>query len=122
LLNRKILLAPFLAVALVMSLATAVTYLPASPQASLQNSFSPESSPHPYYNITPSTGSASIQTPVPSPAPAATPTTVPASTTASVNLLPILSVVAAVVLGIVAALAFFSERGLKKELGDAQLK
>ena len=122
--NGKMLLAPILAVALVLSLAGAVSYLPTGPQASTQNQPSPEPSPAQYFNGTPavpgpSAGSYNVGTPIPSPAATATPMTGLATNTSS-DSLTILAVAAAVVLGIVAALVFFSERSLRKVLGDAQ--
>jgi hypothetical protein len=110
-------LAPILAVALVLSLAAAVSYLPFLPQASPQNQPSAEPTPNVYYNVTPSVPSPSAGSyNVGTPAPTSAPTAVPLSGIASVNLLPALSIAAAVVLGAVAALLFFSEKGLKKEL------
>jgi hypothetical protein len=109
------LLAPILAVALVLSLAAAVSYLPSSHQ----NQPSAEPTPSVYYNVTPSVpspsaGSYNVATPAPTSA--AAPTPVPLSGITSVNLLPALSVAAAIILGIVAALLLFSEKSLKKEL------
>ena len=111
-------LAPILAIALVLSLAAAVSYLPSLPQASSQNQPSAEPTPNVCYNVTPSvpspsTGSYNIATPAPT---SAAPTSAPLSGISSVNLLPAVSVAAAVILGVVAVLLFFSEKSLKKEL------
>ncbi|MGA2387136.1 MAG: hypothetical protein ABSG33_11480 [Candidatus Bathyarchaeia archaeon] len=121
------LIAPILAVALVLSLAAAVSYLPVSSQVALQNKPSAALTPTPsqkYSNVTPGTSSSSAgsyttATPAPTSAapPIAAPTTVPSNATTSINIIPFLSVAAAVVLGVVAALLFFSEKSLKKELG-----
>jgi len=120
--NSKILLAPILAVALILSLAAAVSYLPSTPQPSFHNQLSAEPTPNVYSNVTPSVPNPSaptynIGTPVPAPTSATPPTAVPLSGITSVNLITALSVAVAVILGIVAALVFFSERSLKKELG-----
>jgi hypothetical protein len=119
LLNRKMVLAPILAVALVLSLAVAVSYLPSLPQATPQNQPSAVPTPNVYYNVTPSNpspsgGSYNVATPAPT---SAASTAAPLSGIASFDLLPALSVAAALILGIVAALLFFSEKSLKKELG-----
>jgi hypothetical protein len=115
------LLAPFLAVALVISLAAAVSYLPVSPQASTQNLPSDLSTPLPQYNAVPSVpnpseGIYSAATPAPAPVPSTAPTAVPESGKAPFNWLPILSITVAIILGIVAAIALVSEKNLKKEL------
>lgn len=129
-LNKKVLIAPILAVALVLSLAAAVSYLPVSSQVALQNKPSAASTSTPsqkYFNVTPGTssnsaGSYNTATPAPTTAtpPLAASTAAPSSATNSINFVPYLSVAAAVVLGVVAALLFFSEKSLKKEL-DADL-
>ena len=137
------LLAPFLAVALVLSLAAAVSYLPVSPEASLQKQSFPEASlsNYSYAAAAPtanpesgtsgvaspssSYGSVSAATPLPStaPIPAATaapaPTAIPESGTTSVNVLPALSIIVAIFIGAIAALVFFSEKSLKKEIGQS---
>jgi hypothetical protein len=118
--NSKMLLAPILAVALVLSLAAAVSYLPSGPQASSPNQPTPQPSTTINWNATPqvpspTAGSYNVATPAPTSTTPSTP--VPLSGTTSVNLVPALSIAAAVILGIVAALVFFSERSLKKELG-----
>ena len=79
LLNRKMLLAPILAVALVLSLAAAVSYLPAGPQASTQMQPSPEPTPaQNFIPTTPATPSPTgsyyyVGTPAPTTAATATP-------------------------------------------------
>jgi len=118
--NSKILLAPILAVALILSLAAAVSYLPSTPQPSLHNQLSAEPTPNVYSNVTPSVPNPSAPTyniETPAPTSLTPPTATPLSGITSVNLIPALSVGVAVILGIVAALVFFSERSLKKELG-----
>ena len=118
--NSKILIAPILAVALILSLAAAVSYLPSTPQPSFHNQLSAEPTPNVYSNVTPSVPNPSAPTyniATPAPTSLTPPTATPLSGITSVNLIPALSVVVAVVLGIVAALVFFSERSLKKELG-----
>jgi hypothetical protein len=113
------LLAPFLAVALILSLAAAVNVLPASPQNKPSNP-----TPSVYFNAFPpapsnSAGSYNMATPAPTALPSTAPTAIPQSLTSSVNLLPILSIAAAIVVGVVSALLFFSEKSLKKELSKA---
>jgi len=135
------LLAPILAVALVFSIAVAVTYLPTGPQPATQNQPSPEPTPANYYNVTApipsptanfSTGSIAITTPAPTVVPAAPtvvqaapttpPTAIPATGLGNTNnvYFPILSIIAALIIGVVAALLLFSERNLKKELGNEE--
>lgn len=115
------LLAPVLAVALVLSIATAVSFLPAEPQTSTDNKLLPKSLPIPYFPPAPSSsaGAYTAQTPVPSTlTPAATPypTAAPMATTSSINLFPFIAAAAAIVIGIIAAVTLFSERSLKKDL------
>ena len=94
LLNRKMLIAPILAITLALLLAGSVSYLP-------QNASQTQLIPHPtsYPN----------GTPPPAPQMAAS---------ASGNVFPILFGVAAVLVGVVAAFLLFSEKKLKKEIGD----
>lgn len=113
------LLAPFLAVALVLSLAAVVSVLPAAPQNKPSNP-----TPSVHFNVFPtvpsnSAGSYNMATPAPTELPSTAPTAIPESLTSSVNLIPILSVVAAIVVGVVSALLLFSEKSLKKELSKA---
>ncbi|MGO8806104.1 MAG: hypothetical protein ACLQO7_05810 [Candidatus Bathyarchaeia archaeon] len=119
-LNRKMLLAPFLAVALVLSLSVAVSVLPASPQNKPSNP-----TPSVNFNAFPpapssSAGSYGMAAPAPTALPSTAPTAIPESLKSSVDLIPIISVAAAIVVGVVSALLFFSERSLKKELGDSE--
>lgn len=126
LLNKKMLVAPILAVALVLSIAAAVSYLPVSPQAGPVSQPSPEPTPAIYWNFTPaaptsSPGSYNMRTQTAAPGSTSQPATpeptaVPASLSTSINYLPVLSVIAAIAIGVVAALVLFSEKSLKKEL------
>jgi hypothetical protein len=97
--NRKILLAPVLAIALAFLLAGAVSFLP-------QNAS--QSQPTPQLTSIPG----SIMTPLP--------TSIPMAQTASPlnGLAPILFAVAAVLVGAVAACLLFSEKNLKKEISQ----
>jgi len=125
LLNRKMLLAPFLAVALVLSLAAAVSYLPVSPQSTPQNLSSALSTPSPRFNAFPAVPNPTAgiySTATSPPVPSTAPTAVPESGTASLNWVPILSVAATTILGIVAALSLFSEKSLNKELDGTEQK
>ncbi len=56
-LNKKMLIAPILAVALVLSLAAAVSYLPLSAQTALQNQSSASPTPAPNFVVTPASPS-----------------------------------------------------------------
>jgi hypothetical protein len=122
------LLASILAVALALSLVGTTYYFP-SGQAS-QPAPQTTSIPVPYPSTAPVSSTASSMpaltaTPMPTSAPSAsvpsyapvlTSTPVPASVTGeSVNLIPVLSVVAAIVIAIVAVLLLFSERDIKSE-------
>jgi hypothetical protein len=103
LLNKKMLLAPVLAIALAFLLVGATSYFPQSRQA-MQSSPSPQPTGAPF--------------PIPSAAPstAPTPSIVPQTATGESSiLLPVLSVVAAIVVAIIAVLLLFSERDLKLE-------
>jgi len=135
--NKKMLIAPILAVALVLSLTAAVSYLPLSPQATPQvapkNQLSTASTPAPtsqpgsmsYMN---SSGASRTQIPVPAPTLGASPTQPPvpaptaapasASITQTVYFLPVLFVTVAVVLGVVAVQVLFREKDLRKELNS----
>jgi hypothetical protein len=94
--KKKMLLAPILAIALAFLLAGAVSFLP-------QNASSGQPSPQP------TSFSGSTMPPLP--------TTAPVSQGVSNgNIVPILFIVAAIVVGIVAALLLFSEKNLKKEI------
>ena len=100
LLNKKMYLAPVLAIALALSLLGATYYFPSgqASQSSPTSQTAPIPAPYPY-------GAAS---PVPSTLPA------PASVTGeSINLIPELSVAAALVVAIIAVLLLFSEKDLK---------
>jgi hypothetical protein len=98
-LNKKMLLAPILAVTLALMLAGSVSFLP---QTSSHNQ------PLPY---------PTSYDPMPTPLPTSPPV---AQATASLsgNLVSILFTVAALVVGVVAACLLFSERSLKKELSQ----
>ena len=125
--NKKILIAPILAVALVLSLTAAVSYLPLSSQTAHtvtpKNTLSSASTPAPtsqpgamYSTSTNSSVASPTQPPVPAPTTAAT----PASVTQTVYFLPALFVIIAVVLGVVAVQVLFRERGLRKELNSEE--
>jgi hypothetical protein len=124
-LNKKMLIAPILAVALVLSLTAAVSYLPLSPQATPQaapknqpstvSTPAPTSQPGFMYSMN-STGAPPTQIPVP--APTATTPPAPASVVQTAYFLPVLFVTVAVVLGIVAVQVLFREKELKKELNS----
>ena len=125
--NKKVLIAPILAVALVLSLTAAVSYLPLSPQATPQvapkNQLSTSSTPAPtsqpgamYTTSKNSSAASPTQPPVPAP----TTTATPASVTQTVYFLPVLFVIVAVVLGVVAVQVLFREKALKKELSEGE--
>ena len=95
LLNKKMLLAPVLAITLALLLAGAVSFLP---QAILQG------------QPTPQPTSGSLQTPLPTTAVAL------ATSTSYGGLLTIVFAVAAIIVGIVAAFLFLSEKKIKKEI------
>ena len=131
--NKKMLIAPILAVALVLSLTAAVSYLPLSPQAAPQkqpstvstpaSTSTPKSTPPSY-----SAGASSTQMPSPAAAPTvaptasptAAPTAVPAVVSQPAYFLPVLFVIAAVVLGVVAVQVLFREKELGKELSEGE--
>ena len=125
-LKKKMLIAPILAIAIVLSLTAAVSYLPLSPQTALQNQPSTVSTPAPTNQFGPmystnssgapvnSSGASPTQIPVP--APAATAAPAPASITQTVYFLPVLFVIVAVVLGIVCVQVLFREKELQKDL------
>jgi hypothetical protein len=120
-LNKKMLIAPILAVALVLLLTGAINYLPLSTQTAPKSQSSTVSTPAPtsqpgFMYSTNSSGASPSQSPVP--APAATAPPAPASVTQTVFFLPVLFVVVAVVLGIVAVQVLFREKELKKELNS----
>jgi hypothetical protein len=108
LLNKKMLLAPILAIALALSLFGATYYFPQTGQAT-QSSTIPQATPIPTpFPSTASPGFAAV--------PAPTSTAVPASVTGeSSNLIPLLSVVSAIVIAVIAVLLLFSERDRKLE-------
>jgi len=95
LLNKKLLVAPILAIVLAFLLAGSVGFLP-------ENSSPSQFSPQP--------------TSVPSSVPL--PTTEVGMTSESSIAVPILFVVAAIVVGIVAAFLLFSEKSLKKAMSE----
>ena len=98
LIKKKMLLAPVLAVALAFLLAGSVSFLP-------QNA--PQGQPIPQPTSAPN----STMPPMP--------TTVPAPQSTSFNgISPILFAVAAVIVGIVTALLFFSEKKVNKEIDN----
>ena len=124
-LNKKMLIAPILAVALVLSLTAAISYLPLSPQAAPQNQPSAVSAPAPTSTPKPtlpsySAGASSTQMPSPAAAPTTAPTAVPAVVSAPANFLPVLFVIVAVMLGVVAVQVLFREKELKKELSKGE--
>lgn len=101
LLKKKMLLAPILAIALALLLAGSVSFLP-------QNLSRDQPLPQPTSYANPS-----MPPPLPTSPPVAQ-TTTPLSG----NLVSILFAVAAVVVGVVVACLLFSERSLKKEIGE----
>ena len=126
-------IASVLAVALVLSLTAAVSYLPLSPQAAPKTQLSTASAPTPSSTLEPkstlpsySAGASSTQMPPPAPAPTAppisaptaAPTTAPAAVSAQINYLPVLFVIVAVVIGLLAVQVLFREKELKKELNS----
>lgn len=94
LLNRKMLIAPILAIILALLLAGSVSFLP-------ENASQLQPTPHP--TSYPYSG-----TPPPLPQPASV----------SGNFFPFLFGVAAVLVGVIAAFLLFSEKKLKKEISD----
>jgi len=123
--NKKMLIAPIIAVALVLSLTAAVSYLPLSPPTAPQKQSSTVSTSAPtpaptsqpgYMYSTNSSGPSSTQPPVPAPTVTAPPA--PASVVQTVYFLPVLFVIVAVVLGIVAVQVLFREKDLRKELSS----
>ena len=125
--NKKMLLAPILAIALVLSLAAAVSYLPLSSQTASQNQQLTQNpmyttaTPAPEFAAPSNEGAPYVPAPSASAAPAPSPTAVPASTlSSSPDFLPVLFVIVAVVIGIAAVQVLFSEKGLKKELSDRE--
>ena len=120
-LNKKMLIAPILAVALVLSLTAAVSYLPLSPQMAPKSQSSTVSTPAPTsqpgftYSMNSSVAS---PTQIPVPAPTTTAPPAPASITQTVYFLPVLFVTVAVVLGVVAVQVLFREKDLKRELNS----
>ena len=126
--NKKMLLAPILAIALVIFIVASVSTLPSGPRAS-DNQASPQPSPTQAFNVLPSTpitaeNSAlpiyNIATPLPTAgltyASTATPVSGLASSTTVSNCLPILSITGALIIGVVAVVTLFSEKNLKREL------
>jgi len=133
--KKKMLIAPILAVALVLSLTAAVSYLPLStqtaPQASSKNQSSTMSTPAPtsqpgfayYTNSSGASPSGALPsgaspTQIPVPAPTATTPATPASILQTVYFLPVLFVTVAVVLAIVAVQVLFREKELRKDLNS----
>ena len=94
--KKKMLLAPILAIALAFLLAGAVSFLP---QTVLQSQSKPE----------PTSSSNTPATPLPT-------TAVALASTSDGNVLFVLFVVAAIIVGLVAAFLLFSEKNLKKEI------
>ena len=123
--KKKMLIAPILAVALVLSLTATVSYLPLSPQATPQatpkNQLSTSSTPAPtsqpgaMYAMNSSEAS---PTQIPVPAPTTITSAAPASIAQNVYFLPVLFVAVALVLGVVAVEVLFREKGLRKELNS----
>lgn len=93
--NKKMLIAPILAVVLAFLLAGSVSFLPQSVSSS-QASSQPTSVP------------GSTMPPLP--------TTAPVSKTESGNIVPILFAIAAVIVAALTAILLFSEKSLKKEI------
>ena len=141
--NKKMFIAPVLAVALVLSLTAAVSYLPLSPQATRQvapknqlstastpaptsppeSQFSTASTPAPTSQSRPAyymNSSAASPTQLPVPAPTSTAQPATATVTQTVYFLPVLFVIVAVVLGVVAVQVLFREKELKKELSEGE--
>ena len=120
-LNKKMLIAPILAIALVLSLTAAVTYLPLSPQMTPKSQSSTVSTPAPtsqpggMYSMN-SPGASPTQLPVPAPTTSTSPS--PASIAQTFYFLPALFVAVAVVLGVLAVQVLFREKDLKKELNS----
>ena len=128
-LNKKVLIAPILAIALVLSLTAAVSYLPLSPQTAPKNQFSTVSTPALTSTPKPtlpsySAGASSTQMPSPAPAPTAPPTSAPTAVPAVVSqpvyFLPVLCVIVALVVGVVAVQVLFREKELRKELSEGE--
>lgn len=94
LLNRKMLIAPILAIVLAFLLAGSVSFLP-------ENASQAQPTPHP--TSYPYSG-----TPLPLPQPASV----------GINFFPFLFGVGAVLVGVIAAFLLFSEKKLKKEISD----
>jgi len=141
--NKKMFIASVLAVALVLSLTAAVSYLPLSPQATRQvapknqlstastpaptsppeSQFSTASTPAPTSQSRPAyymNSSAASPTQLPVPAPTSTAQPATATVTQTVYFLPVLFVIVAVVLGVVAVQVLFREKELKKELSEEE--
>ena len=117
--KSKMLIAPILAVALALSIAAAVSYLPLSTQTAPQTQLSESTQSPTYSSAGPagpvgSTGTNNMQTPAPVPTTA--PTAVPASTASTFNFAAVLFIIIAIVVGSAAVLVLFREKELKKEL------
>ena len=113
--KKKTLLAPILAIALALSLFGATYYFPQSMPA-VQSPAVPQATPSlaPLPSTASSYASAATPEPTTMPMPAATATPAKATSQSSI-LLPVLSVVAAIVIAIIAVLLLFSERGNKSD-------
>ena len=145
--KKKMLIAPILAVALVFSLTAAVSYLPLTPKTTPQatphvapknqlstastpaatsppeSQFSTASTPAPTTQSGPAyymNSSAASPTQLPVPAPTSTAQPATATVTQTVYFLPVLFVIVAVVLGVVAVQVLFREKELKKELSEEE--
>lgn len=96
--KRKLMLSPILAVTLVLLLAGSVSFLP---QSVSQGSLPPQPSTNPNSTVTPAPTAQAMN-----------------ASTSDGNLISVLFAVGAIIVGVLAAVLLFSERNLKKEIGE----